>query len=190
MIELLHGLRKQTVKELSSAAVVDETLAEHQRLASKHGVATVATRVKAGELAEFLQEENIRVYDLRSVESYLDRKCHGRGLRLRLATWYWRPLRAVDLQFIRGADVAVKPRRSRFQWTDSMGRFDHRVYTEIIPLPVLITVDRITERLGESVSFYVAAIEEIPDPFLGVRLKSDPDEMFVIERWDEPGFRG
>lgn len=29
------------------------------------------------------------------------------------------------------------------------------------------------------------------DPFLAVRLKSDPQRtMFVIERWDQPDFRG
>lgn len=36
--------------------------------------------------------------------------------------------------------------------------------------------------------FYVAAVHEFGDPFLGVTVP-DSDRLLVIERWDEPAFR-
>jgi hypothetical protein len=43
--------------------------------------------------------------------------------------------------------------------------------------------------MGESVSFFIAAPARHPDPFLAVASWEDKS-VFVIERWDEPGFRG
>jgi len=60
-------------------------------------------------------------------------------------------------------------------------------YTKPIPLPVLMTVAKIREAFPEA-RFWVTDIAEIPkgDPFLSVGVG---EERFIIERWDEPGFR-
>lgn len=187
MIEILHGLRKHAAT-VPSQAMTDDVL-QHQRLAEKHGLLTVRAPGATNTLIEVLKEEGIRVYDTRSVEAYLDRKAHGRGPTLRLKTWNWFPLRPRDREALTARDNRRREKRSRFQWTESMGTFAPDIYWEILPLPVLMTVDRIVERLGDEVSFYVAAIVDVPDPFLAVRMKADPDTLLVIERWDEPGFR-
>lgn len=51
----------------------------------------------------------------------------------------------------------------------------------------ILYAPRKKEVLAEEES--VAAIYGIPDPFLGVRLNSDPGIMYVIERWDAADYR-
>ena len=74
------------------------------------------------------------------------------------------------------------------------------VYNKPLPYPVLLTMDSINteaKKVGFTPTFYVsdyAEKHEKPkahmrvDPFLAVGT-SDSSALFVIERWDEPGFR-
>lgn len=59
-------------------------------------------------------------------------------------------------------------------------------YSKKIPKPVLITMAKIKEAFP-NVSFWVSDFS-VPDadPFLAAQIEG---EFFIIERWDEPGFR-
>jgi len=174
------GLRR--TKPLATYDENDSILLEHQRLAAKLGVRTISgTGVRA--LVSVLEEIGARIYDFDQVEAFMTKKAEDARRE-----WHWYPLRASDQNVIRTQDTERR-RIGDYSWSRDSGSFSTQLYPEIVPLPVLMTADSIVEKLGDKVSFYVAALGEKIDPFLGVRLKSAPDQMFVVERWDEPSFR-
>lgn len=61
------------------------------------------------------------------------------------------------------------------------------LYTELVPWEVLVTVEKLLARIPDA-HFLVAALEKDPDPFLGVGSMKEGC-FYIIERWDEPGFR-
>jgi hypothetical protein len=166
---------------------------EYSRVAQKLGV-NVLPRIDWRRLGDALAELMIPVYDLKAVNKYLmDKaaeavKANGdRGW----AQWFWIPMRESDVDQVRLESIrAAGQQNLGYHW--NMGYDPTLVpYLKPIPLPVLLTAERIEERLPGEVSFFVSDIVSYPDPFLGVQLKADRDKtIFVVERWDEPGFRG
>lgn len=186
ILERFQGLKKTTAELPAQESSME--IEEHRKLARKYGLMTVSSTIACTKLVKVLQDEAITVFDLSKVQDYMDRKVRGHG-GFALGIWYWFPLRMVDRATVRLEDMRESRERRKHQWTGTSGTFRTSAYDEIVPLPVLMTVDRIVERLGNKVSFFVAAIDNNPDPFLAVRMNDDPDRLFVIERWDEPGFR-
>jgi hypothetical protein len=141
-------------------------LDEYAALARELGISTQV--VNDERLKAVLAEECIPVYDMAAVKKYMDstvnnEKARGASLGLK---WIWTPLRKSDAG---GGNCYVHP----------------------VPLPVLLTVKKLVDRLGtDSVEFFVTDYEVVkPDPFLAVRAKGSQTK-YVIERWDEPSFRG
>lgn len=142
---------------------------EHRRLAEKHGCPTVC----AVSLESVIREECIHVFDQAKVEKWMDKK----------GEWRWFPLRSRD----RGrVEIQRVSRIESYRMRDH-GGMESNVYPLIVPVPVLMTVDRLDERLRGEVFFYVAAPSQGPDPFLAAVSR---ENIFIVERWDEPGFRG
>jgi hypothetical protein len=160
----------------------DSGLQQHQRLAAKLGVRTVQGTGTA-DLVVVLKEMGARLYDFDKVENFMSEKAD----KLRRA-WHWYPLRERDKAVLRRQDLE-RDRLAEYSWQRESGSFSPQIYPDLVPLPVLITVDSLVEKLDDRVSFYIGALGEKIDPFLGVRLNSAPDTMFVVERWDEPSFR-
>lgn len=153
---------------------------KYDSLARELGVAhRVVTRRR--ELLTYLRDNEIEIYDLAKVEEYMDKK--GR--------WAWFPLRAVDCRepSYRSWDL---DRVTTTDYPSSFGSSKAEVYSKPVPYPVLCTVKTISDAFpGHELIFLVAAIDTHPDPFLGCRFRNDPDRtVIVIERWDEPSFRG
>jgi hypothetical protein len=68
------------------------------------------------------------------------------------------------------------------------GLFSESVYPHAIPVVPLMAMKIIQDAFPEA-QFFASDYEvQNPDPFLAVMLPDTPD-LFVIERWDEPGFR-
>lgn len=123
-------------------------------------------------------------------EAFLAAGSNARGRRLprsrtitrERATWGWRPLRSTPTGFV---SEWRAPKDSDQVITS--GNF----YIKPIPLPVLLTAQKIRE-VTPSATFYVSDeihehdIEPVRDPFLAVQIGAD---FFIVERWDEPGFR-
>jgi hypothetical protein len=160
-----------------------------------------------------LASTGLPVYSRYDVARYLDRQ-YGQG-RPDRPTWGWRPMRPADVQ----SPVAeVKNNDALLRGFAS--------YEKAIPLPVLITVQRLLadfpgarffvsddvkpseipqppappvaapEAAKTRTTFESGRIEyeqfiawrgDIDDPFLMVEVA---DELFIVEKWDEPGFRG
>ena len=141
----------------------------HEALARKLGVTCVAPEIAVARLAQVLAELGISRYSMADVHRYMTAMAARKGV-----AWSWLPARACDK-------------------TRIAHRIADTVYSEPIPLPVLMTMNALVERLGDEVRFKIAAFATPKaDPFLAVHPAGSTDitDWFVIERWDEPSFRG
>lgn len=135
------------------------------------------------ELEAFLAENFIEVYPIESVKAYLDGLCKpsqnwdGIG---GYAKWNWYPLRKQDLEGVGMSNFGLGKRLYNAEGKTP------------VPFPVLETVKTIAERFGDDVRICVTEVERIRDPFAGVGAKTPAGvfKMHVIERWDEPKYRG
>lgn len=85
-------------------------------------------------------------------------------------TWNWHPLRKQDKKAIDNGSP---------------------VYKHPVPMPVLMTIEKICDRMPDAAFFVTDYEVKDPDPFLLVTHKELGIEGgYVIERWDEPSFRG
>ena len=150
--------------------------ANYQALALRIGAKALAQESKiikerAGFRA-FLSENGIAVYEMEAVRKYLNK----------MRPWFhrvvWIGLNDMDI------------------WDDSftgyLGTFWDG-YRKPIPEAVLLTAAKIRDEYSvDDAKFYVSDFmrRRRPaiglDPFLAVRHQN---EFFIIERWDEPGFR-
>ena len=146
---------------------------EYNRIASKIGIVARA-QTQAITIPRILAEEAIHVYDLARVEKYMDKQGY----------WDWYFLRPQD-------DGSLLPRRKTSTSRPNVyGAYHFFGYREPVPLPVLLTIEKIVERAGNEAVFFVAALAEDPDPFLAVMSRYDwTRTMYVIERLDEHSFR-
>lgn len=135
-------------------------------------------------LLAFLKENGISIYPYSKVEEYLDKmfghpcKCPpGSNHYFECCTWGWHPLREVD-------DGKLTSTR-----TVANGRIERGTYQQAVPLPVLLTVEKIVAAVPD-IHFYVSGrvVPRSEDPFLAVTAVGM--NMLIIERWDEPSFRG
>jgi hypothetical protein len=153
---------------------IDPELLEHEKLAKKLGITCVSPEIGVQRLRQVLAEEGITCYDRKAVESYLGEMARrSTDIRGWPMTWAWFPLRQVDLS----------PTRLTSESSTVYDNSEHP-----IPLPALMTMERIVDRLGDQVRFLVGAITK-GDPFLAVCARGS-EELFPFERWNEPSFRG
>lgn len=102
----------------------------------------------------------------------------GRGdMEYDLPSWQWHPLRKIE----QDANLTIRARGS--------GSIGKRQYRGKVPLPVLETVQRLSQALPD-LRFYVSgAVEHTnDDPFLLVTGMGVGN--YVVEQWDEPNFTG
>jgi len=143
---------------------------EYNELAKK---LDVEVEVAVTSLGNVLASLMIPVYIQADVEAYMDKKGY----------WSWYPMRKKD------RDAASVIRATPTQYNALYGSTQRTIYDQQIPYPVLLTAQTIIQKMGDDVLFFVAALTNHPDPFLGVMLKHDRSQFFIVERWDEPGFR-
>ena len=163
----------------------DEVDAEFQQayaaVASRVGFAVPHAPVTP-RFRSVLSEQGICTYDEKQVRTFLTKQ-YGPKLS-QMPTWGWRPLRLQDTT-------------QTTTYADSLARSPNgcllggrTVYGKPIPLPVLLTIDTIQQAFP-SAEFFVSddttREERVSDPFLLVHLDG---QNYIIERWDEPSFRG
>src|SRR5262245_22103989 len=140
-------------------------------LALRAGVANYSKAVDDVEFPRFLAENGIAVFNTRKVQDYLERMC-PRGKRVQwVSTKRSATIRNTDI----GGDHYVWERNAP------------EAYSKPIPEPVLMTMVKIREKY-DLAEFFISDFTETPagDPFLAVVFN---DKEYIIERWDEPGFR-
>ena len=118
----------------------------------------------------FLAENGICIYDFKKVRKYLRRLCPSD----RQQVWCGFDGNILD------ADLTNDSWAKRHY--DRIGG-----YTKPIPEVPLMTLAKIRAEFPQAVG-YVSDFLEVPkgDPFLAVMFEG---AFFIIERWDEPGFR-
>lgn len=199
---------RQAAVASSEADVLDE----YERLAAGIGFAPVALRVER--MRMLLAELGLYIYERAKVEAYLTSK-FGREKHFEMnqsATWCWRPMRAADLAVTKQQPV-VDETGTPSGWITVGSTFGGTVfnqpsvpsvlvngqvlrvgptYAKPVPMPVLATVARLLEKVPDAkffISDETTLAERFKDPFLAVQLPGS-EELYVIERWDEPSFRG
>lgn len=201
-VALPHGLRTVDIAGAIAKPIptADSETQRYLELARSAGLTGVVSEVeksierevqavnvynKSAALRLFLSENGITVYEAGTVERYMGRITPA-GHR-----WHWVVATmgaAVEYPTINGMKAPM--------------------YSKPIPDAVILTIQKIRDAFPTSV-FQVTDISQIPkgDPFLRVSLEEagswsgwstgfgdinmqfDPQESFIIERWDEPGFR-
>lgn len=187
-----------------------EAIAE--RIGAGHLVANVkaarerdAAAVAAEELRvrclAALSELGLRTYDEHTVAAYL-KTVYG------ATPFGWRALRERDNPSVDGGGRPWRQLGDYFNarttgWESMylaspgkaqpmriIGGWDAALYSKPIPLPVLLTVENIQHRLPEACFFISDEAQRMTqpvDPFLMVLVGN---ERYIVERWDEPNFRG
>lgn len=151
--------------------------ADYAALVAELGINSAAVDLEA--FKALVPQLGLRIYDRAEVQEYLH--CLYKipvGDLTPAVTWGWRPLRAIDQNLV----SALVQFNGKVQRAVAL-------YSKPIPYPVLLTVKAVRDACP-SARFFVSDEmqgERIPDPFLLVQIAG---EEFVIERWDEPAFRG
>lgn len=166
---------KETVEEpkkiVVSSTVTPSELEEQIAIETKLGISP-SREVLKSKLLKCIEDEGINVYPRSQVVKYLDEKLGN--------TWVWMGLRKVDSEHLGERWVSHQEPARDVSFSDE-------VYSETIPLPVLLTVEKISKAVPE-VHFYVSSLPEPKgDPFLFVTCQKIGG--YVVEKWDEPGFR-
>lgn len=163
-----------STSDIAPGEVID---AEYAALVAELGVSSAAADLE--NFKALVPRAGLRVYHRAEVQEYLHCKYSVPvGNVSALVHWGWRPLRAID----RGVGRATSTNNGDVQR-------GAEIYAKPIPYPVLLTVKAVRDACP-SAKFFVSdemQAERIPDPFLLVEVGG---EQFVIERWDEPAFRG
>ncbi len=146
-----------------------EEMEEYIRISSAVGIDCCTDLIRE-KLLKCLREENIHIFNENQVVAYLDDKL-GKD-------WEWRGLRTADVEHLSGWHTNSEQRRVDFA---------SEPYRGAVPLPVLLTIQKVQAAVPE-VFFYVSAPKDKDgDPFLAVT--SRHLSMYIIERWNEPNFR-
>ena len=141
------------------------------------------------ELEKYFAANFIDVYPMEAVNKYMQAMLTRESMKdaSQRYYWFWRPLRAVDVatcKLSRGRIAANSP----VPIGGDVRGYEPDPYARPVPFPVLQTVKAISDTFGERVAFFVSDYAAVkPDPFLMVSAPGCPG--YVIERWDEPGFR-
>jgi hypothetical protein len=156
-----------TVAPEMDAEMREEYLKTAEALGISDSPAILSERIRIA-----LQEENITTYKGKDVAEYLNQEL-GRG------QWEWAGVRPCDVDHLVG-------------WVAHHGPhdvdFSRSRYAGEIPLPVLLTMQKILAKVPEA-HFYISEKEKSKDdPFLLVTGRHI--DNFIVERWDEPKFRG
>jgi hypothetical protein len=150
----------------------EEEMTEYIRVSAEIGI-DCCTDLTRERLLRCFKEENIHVFNRDQVIEYLDKK---------LGTdWEWRGLRQMDAKHLAGWFESKTD-------THRQINFAKEPYRGAVPLPVLMTVQKIQKAVPNDVYFYISAPKENDgDPFLCVT--SRWLGVYIIERWNEPNFR-
>jgi len=171
------SIKQVTPEELLSSYNLPskDIFEEYQELATDLGLSNCS--FKAMKLVDFLQRNEIPVYDTKLVGDYLLKKAESnKEYQSRLELW-----RESTYVFSNEPTITMS-------WCLLSN------YKEQIPIEGLRLVSKIKKEFGEPIITEVSNVEYsypaiFRDPFLSVRMEGDTNKTrFVIFKWDEPGF--
>ena len=169
------GPTLQQVKD-SRVSIQSKDLAPvgYAKLAKSLGVKESADEA---DMLKLIHEHGLHVYDWAKVDDYLYRK----ALRQKSYTrWVWEPLRESDVKTIEASTGMIS----------HVGYIYPKQYAQKVPARVLENVSCMLADMKEAV-FLISDYEVIkPDPFLAITTPEllRAGKIWVIDRWDEPGF--
>lgn len=207
----------ELLKQPVEPSEVPEEIREYRALCRELGITNPKAELES--LKMFLAENGITVFPQKAVDEYLRKKARTEGgfetywcwkpiRRRQDARMSGAPTDtpAIPQPMFRMTGVEVM-RRQYFELMGTLrpdidwgklaeeqfdnlphGSLSAALYIHPIPLPVLLTVKKIDAEFPDALFFASDYEVHKPDPFLAVTLPL-VKELFIIERWDEPGFR-
>lgn len=188
-IELPAGLDEQFQNDYIKLA---------KELGFDAGASQLTKELETMKFKQFLSENGIQTYEYKKVKAYLDDQYGD-------IPWGWRALREKDNPMVSnvrviGANLThdgySRDTKSRqVVWSKDvngsyLGNMDTALYGKPIPYPVLLTIKKIADAFPNT-AFWVSdeakRISAPLDPFLLVRHSG---KSYIVERWNEPSFRG
>lgn len=169
--------------------MTDDLRRQYSALAAELGISQPG--LLEDEALAFFRERGTRLYDQSKVNAFLTDQFGAEipateGQRQHygihtIATWGWRALRRVDVEGGGGG----------WHNPSSNGAHIGGLYNKPLPLPVLLTVKEVAARFPSAMFFvsdevHSSDLRRVDDPFLLVLIERT---RFIIERWDEPGYR-
>jgi len=154
-------------------------LTEYEDVCQSIGIKSPASVI--GRMLACLHDEKIPIYDLDEVRSFLNKK-FGKG------EWAWQGLRKIDVEhYVRWSSWNRQFQTETLAFPGTAWHNSDRVYSEAVPLPVLLTIQKVA-KVAPEVMWYVSAPQvRGGDPFLMAFVPGCTP--YIIERWDEPNFR-
>jgi hypothetical protein len=177
--------RTKTVPVVVAPTSDDSFQEDYTRIASKLGVSRTPTQ-DGFPLKAWLGAAGIACYGEVAVQHYLQRVLgrNSQTYNTLHQSWFWRSVREQDHE---------RPRRFAGAHVGPVIIIHSgATYAKPIPYPVLLTMERVHDQFSNA-TFYISdhytsdEKDALRDPFLLVVVDS---ERYVIERWDEPSFRG
>lgn len=161
---------KVPIAILPKPTMEEVELEEYVKVAKDLGMDLGDGEIFEARLKSFLAKENIRIYEADKVAKYLKEKLPE--------GWEFHGFRMQDVEKLKN-----------YTWTigEDTIHFRNRVYSDAIPFPILLTIQKVLAELPEACFFITAPIAK-GDPFLCVT--GTHSRLLFIERWDEPSFRG
>ncbi len=162
---------QQLVRPAPVSHRTESRLDEYLALAKELGVGAADNgKVLQMEVADFLWENDIDMYDYMEVEKYLvdlgRRLYNGKEL-------VWKPLRVCD-----SLDLGMGWHRSHYE---------KKVYDRVVPFEVLKNVKLLTDKFGDKLKILISDFEVVnPDPFIIATARNMDRVVFGV--WDEPAF--
>jgi len=154
-------------------------LTEYETICQSIGIQSPASVI--GRMLACLHDEKIPIYDLDEVRSFLNKK-FGKH------RWAWQGLRKIDVEhYTRWSDWHRQYQTETLAFPGTAWHNSNRVYPDAVPLPVLLTIQKVA-KVAPEVLWYVSAPQvRGDDPFLMAFVPGCTP--YIIERWDEPNFR-
>ncbi len=137
------------------------------------------------QLLRFLSEEAIPTYDYSKVDAYMAALAEEQD-----KAWIWRPLREKDKPVgwhWLGRDSKKLGKTYGHGHGSYRDEWSYRPYDKLVPIHILRQVQKIQDRFGDKVLFFVSdyAVPN-PDPFIMVTALDVQNIVFGV--WDEPKF--
>ncbi len=170
-----------TVAQVKASAhlVKASMLASPSYKAAAKRLSLKSTALEEADMLQELHDHALPVYDYEKVDNFLYREALRQGATTR---WVWKPLRATDLDRSKDQAWSMRP---------EMGMLYAKQYGRPVPERVLNLAADLLDCLPDAL-FLVSDFEVVkPDPFLAITTPGllAEGKIFIIEQWDEPGFK-
>lgn len=170
-----HGPTIRIIKS-SARPIMQSALAPSEYLARAIRIGLESAGTDEARTLQAIHDVGLHVYDYDHVDNYLYRQALHLGAKYR---WVWEPLREKDTKAVASGNTTA-------------GYIYNVQYSREVPDRILADVERLIDCAPSDAMFLVSDFKAVnPDPFLAITTPRmlAAGRIFIVDQWDEPGFR-